>query len=113
MPRESLSRALHAASARGFDIVAGPIPFSFGTPEYRELHRASKTVGQDLLTVDLLVVTAVLEDVYRDAVRYEWRGRLVSVVSRDELVRMKRLAGRPQDLADIDRLIRGEGADDA
>lgn len=39
-----------------------------------------------------------------DGVRARWRSRDVWTVSLDGLARMKRLAGRPQDLADLDNL---------
>jgi hypothetical protein len=85
----------------GFTLRAGPIPFSAGTPEERRLYRATKVVGNDSLTVDLIVVTPVLEEAWRDRQTLEWSGRALSVVSRQGLAKMKRLAGRPQDVADL------------
>lgn len=39
-----------------------------------------------------------------DSVEVEWRGRVVTVCSRDQLVTMKRRAGRAIDLADLEAL---------
>ena len=40
---------------------------------------------------------------------YAWEGTTLTVVSRDGLLAMKRIAGRTQDLADIERLSGGDG----
>ncbi len=88
----------------GFTFYAGPIPFGVGTDRERELHRVSRTRDGDLLTVDLLVVTNVLQPAWESRIRATWRERDVWVVSRDGLGHMKRLAGRAQDLADLESL---------
>ena len=56
---ESVERALEALARCGFTLRAGPIPFSAGTPQAREIHRASKVDGSSLVTVDLVLVTPV------------------------------------------------------
>lgn len=61
----------------------------------------SKTGGDALPSLDLLVVTPVFEPVWKDRQRVEWRGRPLDIVSLEGLATMKRLAGRPQDLADL------------
>jgi hypothetical protein len=80
-----------------------------GTP--REIQRVSKLDPEtnELMSLDLLLVCPDYEPVWASRVVSSWRGQAVSVVSRDGLATMKRIAGRPQDLADIARL---EGADD-
>ena len=57
-----------------------------------------------MLTVDLLLVTPVLEDVWASREVFEWEGRRVTVVSLAGLTKMKRMAGRDQDLADLENL---------
>ena len=96
-----VERVLEVLARVGFTLRAGPIPFSAGTPEERRLYRATKVVVNDSLTIDLVVVTPILEDAWRDRQTLEWSGRTLSVVSRAGLARMKRLAGRPQDVADL------------
>lgn len=104
-------RILGILEGLGYKYVAGPIPFDLGTPKERVLHRASRIESDELLTVDLLLVTPVLEDIWKTRETFEWRGRKVSVVSLAGLAKMKRMAGRHQDLADLENLGL-EGADD-
>ncbi len=104
VPRAQLDPARAALRPLGFDIDAGPIPFSLGTDRERVLHRVSRIVGPQVTTVDLMVVTPVLEPAWASRVCARWRSRDIWTVSLDGLARMKRLAGRPQDLADLDNL---------
>jgi hypothetical protein len=104
LPREELDRARAAVRPLGFDIDAGPIPFGIGTPKERVLHRVSRIVEGQLSTIDLMIVTPILEPAWASRVCARWRERDVWTVSLEGLARMKRLAGRPQDLADLDHL---------
>jgi len=61
------------------------------------------------MPLDLIVVGPGLEEVWDGRIVVRWRKRDIGIVSRAGLVTMKRLAGRPQDLADIAAL---EEADD-
>ena len=54
--------------------------------------------------MDLLVAGEDLRDVFRTREAYEFQGRRIVTVTLDGLARMKRRAGRPQDLADLDNL---------
>ncbi|MBI3270410.1 MAG: hypothetical protein HYZ53_15480 [Planctomycetes bacterium] len=105
---EDEERALAAAEALGFTERALPMTFGAGTRQERRVRRISKLDGAKLLTVDFLVVTPVLEGVFRGRATYDWRGTPLTAVSRTGLIEMKRLAGRLQDLADIDRLERSD-----
>jgi hypothetical protein len=104
LPADQLEGARSALRPLGFVIDAGPIPFSFGTARERVLYRVSRLTGAQLSTIDLMIVTPVLEPAWASRVRARWRSRDVWTVSLDGLARMKRLAGRPQDLADLDNL---------
>ena len=106
-----LERVRAAARARGFVLDGGRLSFGVGTGKERELVRLSKAEGEVILTLDLMLVCPVLEDVWSARQRVEWRGRGVWIVSRGGLVQMKRLAGRPQDLADIEGLLNPGRAD--
>jgi hypothetical protein len=108
---ESLSAAVATARRQGFDIPARKIVFGLRTGTPREVHRVSKLDPEtsDLLSVDLLLVGPGFEQVWADRARVPWRTREIRVVSRDGLATMKRIAGRPQDLADLAKL---EGRDD-
>jgi aminoglycoside-2''-adenylyltransferase len=104
LPLDQLDPARSALRPLGFQIDAGPIPFSSGTDRERVLYRVSRIRGTQLSTVDLMIVTPVLESAWASRVLARWRSRDVWTVSLDGLARMKRLAGRPQDLADLDNL---------
>jgi len=92
-------RVLAIAERRGFLDPAGRIPFENG-----DVYRTSKIAGTDILTLDLLVVNAPLEDVWNGREVYCWKGLDVQVVSAQGLVKMKRMAGRDQDLLDVKKL---------
>lgn len=101
---EDIEKIYQALEGIGFIFRAGPIPFQSGTEQFRELYRISKPEDRALLTVDLLVVTPIFEDVWEDKQEFEWMGKTLSVVSLEGLAKMKLLGGRHQDLADLENL---------
>jgi len=104
VPADQLDGARAVVRPLGFDIDAGPIPFGSGTVNERVLYRVLRVADGQLATIDLMVVTQILQPVWASRVCARWRARDVWTVSLDGLARMKRLAGRPQDLADLDHL---------
>jgi hypothetical protein len=94
----------------GFVLTAAPMIFGAGTPAEREMQRVSKPSGSELLTLDLLIADSALAEVWEQRERVDWEGTPLWVVTLEGLIRMKRLAGRLQDLADIEKL---ESLDDA
>lgn len=95
-----VAAALDVARAQGFALEALPMRFRDGL----ELRRVSKADGEETLTLDLLLVNPNLEGVWASRRAHATaRGELVAV-SREALVQMKVAAGRPQDLADVERL---------
>ena len=80
------------------------IPFDPGGPYERNVFRVSKRVGNDLLTVDLLLLPGFLQEVWDTRETYELDGVPLTVVSLAGLLMMKRVAGRHQDLSDIEHL---------
>ena len=98
---DSLDDAFRVANEKGFDIRG--LDISFKDPVV-EIRRVSKIIGPDVLCLDLLLVTEGVKDVWasRESVRYQ--GRPMWVVSRDGLIKLKKRAGRPQDMADIHRI---------
>jgi len=101
---EDLQKVREAVAACGFKIEGGRVPFRLGKPDEQIIHRVSKIQGHEALTLDLMIVNPGLEEIWRSRGMFDWKGRPVKVVSREGLVKMKRLAGRPQDLADVERL---------
>ncbi len=106
---EDLSAAREALAAIGFTVAAGLIPFDTGDPHERKVFRISKMVGSDLLTVDLLLLPAFLKEVWENRETYELENLPIDVVDRKGLITMKRIAGRLQDLSDIEHLEGAEG----
>lgn len=98
---EALDEAFRIGKENGYDIRGLDISFKDPTLEIR---RVSKIIGEDLLSLDLLLVTDEVEDVWETRIRIDYRGRSMSVVSRDGLLKLKRRASRPQDLADIHKI---------
>ena len=101
VPRAAVDAALAVGRARGFSIEALPMSFQDGT----EIRRVSKSAPGSLLTLDLLLVTANLEPAWSSRLRVPVEGGEIWVVGREALIRMKTAAGRPQDLADAQRLL--------
>jgi hypothetical protein len=108
---DQLQSAMRAAKTTGFDIPARKMVFGLRAGKPREMQRLSKLDPDtnELMSLDLMVVGPVLQDVWDDRIAVTWRARTVSVVSRSGLATMKRLAARPQDLADLAAL---EGSSD-
>ena len=104
---EDRERALAVVASLGFDRAALPRTFGAGTPTERELQRVTKLEEGESLTIDFIIVGALYEEAWSQRETYEWEGTRMTVVSREGLLAMKRIAARKQDLADIERL---EGA---
>ncbi len=107
MPAASRDAALAQLRSLAFDLLAAPMTFGAGTPAERHVQRVSKAGGTELVTVDLIFVEPAFGDVWAKRQHFERDGTVLGVVSRDGLIAMKRLAGRSQDLADIDALEHG------
>jgi hypothetical protein len=99
---DSLDRSYDIAKGLGFDIRGLDMSFKERAVEIR---RVSKIDDEgEVLSLDLLLVTPQVEDVWRSRRTVEWKGNPLSIVSKEGLIRMKELAGRHKDLIDIDWL---------
>lgn len=101
---ENLDRIVAVVKSIGYTLSAGIIPFDTGKPTERRVFRISKTQGEDLLTLDLILVSPFLEDVWAGRSSYQIADQEIQVVSLEGLAKMKRAAGRPQDIADLHQL---------
>lgn len=99
-----LDRVKEVLAEIGFTIPGGIIPFDLGTKQERRVYRLSKRVDADLLTVDLIILPSFLQDVWDTREVYDVGGVPIQTVSREGLLRMKRISGRAQDLSDIENL---------
>jgi hypothetical protein len=99
---ESLEKAYRVGTENGFDIRGLDISFKERAVEIRRISKIDD--NGEVLSLDLLLVTPQVQDVWETRERVDFLGSQLSVVSRTGLIKMKTLAGRPQDLADIERL---------
>jgi hypothetical protein len=102
---DQLARAMDCLRVAGFTLEALPLEFKDGTA----LQRVSKVdQAGDLMTVDFMLVDRNLASVWASRARLPLGEEFVVVVSRAALIAMKALAGRPQDIADIQNLRDGD-----
>lgn len=104
VPEHERARLQDVAREVGFWIPSGRMPFKPKTPHAMEIWRVSKAIGPKLISLDMIVVSPGLESVWESRVVVRFGEVDCSVVSRDGLITMKTIAGRHQDLADIERL---------
>ncbi len=105
---ESLELAKEHLAKIEYDLEAGLIRFNHGNSNENLMYRVSRAVGTELTTLDLMLVAPAFESVWADRQAIQLGNHRLKVVSKDGLITMKRLSGRPQDLADIDALNRIE-----
>lgn len=99
---ESLSAAFETAKQLGYDIHGLDISFKERAVEIRRVSKIDEE--GEVLSLDLLLVTPQVEDVWRGRMLLDWNKNGVWIVSKAGLIRMKELAGRHKDLIDIDRI---------
>ncbi|MDQ3322254.1 MAG: hypothetical protein M3525_07475 [Acidobacteriota bacterium] len=99
---ESLEKSYEIAAKKGYDIRGLDISFKERAVEIR---RVSKIDDEgEVLPLDFLLVTPFVEDVWATREKLIWQSKTLWIVSRDGLIKMKKLAGRAKDLIDIDRI---------
>lgn len=101
---QDLPQALEAVRPLGYTFAALPMVFDEGTERERHVQRVSKILAGQHLVLDFLLGEASLSGFLDGRVELALPEGPLVVVSRDILLRMKRLAGRAQDLADIEKL---------
>ena len=106
---ESLTGVIEVAESCGYTIRGLDMSFADDAIEIRRISKIDRP-SKLVLSLDLLLVTPKIQHVWDSRVQAEWEGGKLSVVSREGLIELKRLGGRPQDLADISALM--EGLDD-
>ena len=99
---ESLEKAYQVAATKGFDIKGLDMSFKERAVEIRRVSKIDD--DGEVLSLDLLLVTPQVDDVWETREQVELAENRLTVVSKQGLIKMKTLAGRRQDLADIERL---------
>ncbi len=101
VPPDAAKQVLSCAHDLGYTVPADPMSLAGGAVEIR---RFTKIDRNELLSLDLLLVTPAIENVWKERVRVRWERGELWVVSRQGLVQLKRLRGSGQDQDDIKRL---------
>lgn len=100
---ETLSDTLRIAGDLGFTVRGLDMNFPKDVIEIRrvsKIDRARKAV----LTLDMILVTEAIREVWDTRVKARLGRDKLSVVSKEGLITLKKMSGRLQDLADISAL---------
>jgi len=100
VPPGNLARVEELVRGLGFTIEANPMSFAGGEVRIRRFSKIDPD-SEDVLSLDIVLVTDALEEVWRDRAPLEWEEGPLTVVDKRGLIRMKRLRGSDQDGADI------------
>lgn len=103
---ESLEAAKAALANIAYDLESGLFRFNPNTDRESQMYRVSRAEGHHLITLNLMLVAPVFEPVWNDRETVSLGEIMIKVVSKNGLITMKKIAGRPQDIADVDALRR-------
>ena len=101
--QDDLDAAFTVARDLGYDIEGLPLEFDGGSFQLHRLSKINKETSS-LITVDFILVTENIRDVWDDREHLDWGAGSAWVVSRRGLIKMKTAAGRDQDIVDIRKL---------
>lgn len=99
---ESLEKAYEIAAKYEYDIRGLDMSFKERAVEIRRVSKIDD--DGEVLSLDLLLVTPKVEDVWETRENLIWQDKKLWIVSREGLIKMKKLAGRAKDLIDVDRI---------
>jgi len=100
---EDLAEAWRVAEDLGYNVEGLPLHLHDGAIDIRRISKIDAET-KVLFTIDFLLVTEATQEIWRDRENVEWEHGAISTVSREGLIQLKKLSGRLQDLADIERL---------
>lgn len=98
---EDKERIEESVKDAGYILNSGLIPFDVGKETERRIFRITKVQEEEFITLDFILLPPFLEKVWKTREKHLLEGRSLVVVSRKGLAQMKRIAKRPQDIADI------------
>jgi len=99
---ESLDESYKIAARYGYDIRGLDMSFKERAVEIRRVSKIDD--DGEVLSLDFLLVTPKVEDVWETKENLIWQDKNLTIVSREGLIKMKKLAGRAKDLIDVDRI---------
>lgn len=105
---DSLDEVLSIAESIGYTIRGKDMSFADGGIDIRRVSKIDKETGI-VLSLDLLLVTPQIKRIWDARLKLQWENGELSVVSREGLIALKRMAARPQDLADVSALMEDSG----
>ena len=100
---DDLERVWELAKQNGYDVEGLPLHFADGIIEIRRISKLDQE-SKLLYTLDFLLVTAALAEVWEGRELVEWPEGRTWAVSKSGLIFLKRISGREQDLLDIKQL---------
>jgi hypothetical protein len=104
---EDLAKVWNIAQNLGYDVEGLPLSFHDGAIEIRRISKIDKETKR-LFTLDFLLVTEALKEIWQGRMLVEWEDGETWTVSREGLIELKTISGREQDLLDIKKLSEGE-----
>ncbi len=104
---EDLKNIWVTAQNLGYDVEGLPLHFHDGVIEIRRISKIDKE-SKRLFTLDFLLVTEPLRDVWDSRELIRWEDETTWTVSREGLIKLKTISGREQDLLDIKKLREAE-----
>jgi hypothetical protein len=103
---ENLDEVWQIAQDLGYHIEGLPLSLHDGKIEIRRISKIDRQT-KTLITIDFLLVTDAIKEVWQTRKFFQWNRGIISSVSKDGLIFLKQISGRLQDLADIERLENG------
>ena len=100
---EDLEKVRQIAQNLGYDVEGLPLHFHDGAIEIRRISKIDKE-SKRLFTIDFLLVTEALTEVWINRELIEWEDGRTWTVSREGLIQLKTISGCEQDLLDIKNL---------
>jgi len=84
-------------------VQGRPLHFHDGDNEIRRNYKIDAET-KVLFTIDFLLVTDATRQIWQKRETVRWQHGAISTVSREGLIQLKKISGRLQDIADIERL---------
>ena len=100
---ENLSEMWKIAEDLGYWVKGLPLSYDNGVIEIRRISKIDEA-SKVLFTIDFLLVTDGLKQVWETRENIDWEDGKVWTVSREGLIFMKQISGRHKDLGDIEAL---------
>ncbi|MBA3353435.1 MAG: hypothetical protein H0U23_13635 [Blastocatellia bacterium] len=101
---DDLDRVWEITKDRGYDDDGMPLHFADGAIEIRRISKVDSE-SKRLFTLDLLLVTPKLEEVWRSRGQVEWEEGQTWVVGKAGLIDLTQISRREQDLLDIEVMV--------